>query len=89
MHPLRTSFAKPEKSFTHQIFTSQPDTVIESVESFREFDNTIGQNELSGNVAMFGNTEFLLCKFFLTLIQNEEKLIEEKKQFIELRFDYE
>jgi len=44
---------------------------------------------LGGHATTYGNTEFLLCKFFLVLIQNEEKLIKAKADFVELRFDYE
>ena len=81
--------ASASKTFSHQLFTSQPLTAIESVESVCEPDNTIGNSELSGHAAKFSNTEFMLCKFFLTLIQNEERLILAKKEFLELRFDYE
>ena len=48
-----------------------------------------GVRELTGHAATYGSTEFLLCKFFLVLIQNEEKLIKAKGDFVELRFDYE
>ena len=79
------------------MYANQPTTAIESIEDLPErrhvlggtLAETTGVGELSGHSTMYGNTEFLLCKFFLVLIQNEEKLIKAKGDFVELRFDYE
>ena len=79
------------------MYALQPTTHIESLEDFPEMRHVLGSTmaetsgvgELSGHATTYGNTEFLLCKFFLALIQNEEKLSKAKREFLELRFDYE
>jgi len=45
--------------------------------------------ELTNNSNQRGNTQFLLCKFFLALIQTEEQLMKAKADFLDLRFDLE
>ena len=45
--------------------------------------------ELSNNSNQQGNTQFLLCKFFLALIETEEHRMKAKADFMDLRFDLE
>ena len=79
------------------MYAHLPTTNMESLEDLPEMQHVLGSTmaetegvgELSGHATTYGNTEFLLYKFFLALIQNEEKLINAKKEFMELRFDYE
>ena len=80
------------------MYANHLQTGVDSLEAFPEMQRALGSTtmrqasgigELSGHAKAYGNTELLLCKFFLTLIQNEEKLIKAKADFMELRFDCE
>ena len=48
-----------------------------------------GLGELSNTGVQSGDTQFLLCKFFRSLIETEEHLMKAKADFLEMRFDLE
>jgi len=45
--------------------------------------------ELTNNSNQHGDIQFLLCKFFVALIDCEETLMKAKADFLDLRFDLE
>ena len=48
-----------------------------------------GDGTLHTDEATCGDKQYLMCKYILLLIENDEALMKAKQEFLELRFDFE
>lgn len=79
----RTNMLLRESACTCTVESSEHTMMTE------ESQSELRPPELSNNSNQQGDTQFLLCKFFVVLIEAEEKRMTAKADFMDLRFDLE